>query len=87
MRIKVGTIPEDQVGKQFIKEAKSALKTKLKQKSKNSLSLTFDWISDKYSLEAILHKYAHGNIDYSKKSIILASMIVAEILEYYFKKN
>lgn len=77
---------EDQISKRFIKEAKTALKKSLNQKTKNSTSLTLDWVSDKYSLEGILHKYAHGNIDYSKQTIVQASKVVADILEYYFKK-
>jgi len=78
---------DDQISKQFIKEAKVALKDILLQKEKNSASLTLDWISDKYSLEAILHKYAHGNIDYSKQAIVQASKIVADILDFYFSKK
>ncbi|MCX6168700.1 MAG: hypothetical protein NTX65_05150 [Ignavibacteriales bacterium] len=78
---------EDQISNRFIKDAKSALKKDWAQMKKNSTSLTLEWISDKYSLEAILHKFAHGNIDYSKQTIVQTSKIVAEILEYYFKKK
>lgn len=78
---------EDQISSRFIKEAKATLKGKLKQKTKNSVSLTLEWISDKYSLEAILHKFAHGSIDYSKQNIIQTSKVVADILELYFKKS
>jgi len=78
---------DDQVSSRFIKDAKKALKSGLTQKKKNSASLTLDWISDKYSLEAVLHKYAHGNIDYSKQTIVQASLVVADILDHYFKKE
>lgn len=74
---------DDQVSSRFIKEAKNALA----QQKKNSTSLTLDFVSDKYSLEAILHKYAHGSIDYSKQTIVQTSKVVADILEYYFKRE
>lgn len=73
---------EDQISSRFIKDAKATLS----QKKKNALSLTLDWISDKHNLEGILHKYAHGNIDYSKQAIVQNSEIVADILEHFFKK-
>ena len=81
---KNGTVAkDDQISSKFIKEAKRILS----QKQKNSLSLTLDWVSDKYSLEGILHKYAHGTIDYSKQAIVQNSKVVADILEHYFKKE
>ncbi|MDP3051921.1 MAG: hypothetical protein Q8N42_00240 [bacterium] len=74
---------DDQISTRFINEAKSALS----QKQKNSSSLVLDWVSGKYSLEGILHKYVHGSIDYSKQAIVQSSKVVADILEYYFKKE
>ena len=74
---------DDQISSRFIKEAKGALS----QKRKNSSSLTLDWVSGNHSLEGILHKYVHGSIDYSKQAIVQNSKVVADILEYYFKKK
>lgn len=73
----------DQVCETFLKEAKK----KMKQPSKNEISLTNEWLSDQRNLGAILDKYAHGNIIYKRADILKDSVIVADILEFYFKKN
>lgn len=74
---------DDQIAKKFLKDAKSHLS----QSDKNHLSLTDDWLSDKTNLNAILQKYAHGTILYTREGILATSRIVADILEHYFKKQ
>lgn len=74
---------DDQIAKKFLKDAKNHLS----QSDKNHLSLTDDWLSDKTNLNAILQKYAHGNITYTRDGILATSRIVADILEHYFKKQ
>src|SRR3989339_728791 len=75
-------VEDDQVASKFLKEAKN----NLNQTDKNSLSLTNDWLSDRMNLNAILQKYAHGNIEYTREGILATSKIVADILDHYFKK-
>jgi hypothetical protein len=53
---------------------------------KNYLSLTGQWLDDSINIEGLLAKYAHGNILVCKDSILKISIIIGEILEYYFKK-
>ncbi|OGM93123.1 hypothetical protein A2372_01790 [Candidatus Wolfebacteria bacterium RIFOXYB1_FULL_54_12] len=77
-----GAVEDDQVASKFLKEAKN----NLNQTDKNSLSLTNDWLSDRMNLNAILQKYAHGNIEYTREGILATSKIVADILDHYFKK-
>ena len=72
----------DQIAEKFLKEAKK----QLNQQDKNNISLTNEWLSDKMNLNAILQKYAHGNITYTRDGILTTSKIVADILEHYFKK-
>lgn len=74
----------DQLYDDFLRTAKKEMS--LSQKSKNYLSLTKDWLDSKHNLEAILAKYAHGNIIASKDGILQSSVIIGEVLEHYFKK-
>jgi hypothetical protein len=74
---------EDDAYKNFLKEAKKCLN---KQKE-NSLTLNNEWLSNQRNLDAVLGKYAHGNITYKQGDILKDSIIIADILEYYFKKN
>ncbi len=74
---------KDQVCEAFLKEAKK----ELKQQQKNEVSLTNEWLSDQRNLSAILDKYAHGNIVYKRADILKDSFIVADILEFYFKRK
>jgi len=73
---------DDQIAKTFLNEAKK----NLNQLDKNTISLTSEWLSDKTNLNAILQKYAHGNINCTRDGILDTSRIVADILEYYFNK-
>lgn len=74
---------KDQIGETFLKEAKK----QLKQQQKNDVSLTNEWLSDQRNFSAILDKYAHGNIIYKRADILKDSIIVADILEFYFGKK
>lgn len=76
-------LKEDQVYKSFLKIAKKELKN---QEDINYLSLTNDWLSDKFNIDGILAKYAHGNINTSNDDILKMSAVIADILELYFKK-
>ena len=74
---------KDDAYKKFLKEAKEQLN---KQKE-NSLTLNNEWLSNQRNLDAVLGKYAHGNITYRQGDILKDSIIIADILEYYFKKK
>lgn len=73
---------KDQVCEDFIKLAK----THLSQADKNLISLTSDWLTDKDNFATLLDKYAHGNITPTREDILKKSKIVADILEFYFRK-
>ncbi|GAA4021633.1 hypothetical protein GCM10022386_00750 [Flavobacterium cheonhonense] len=75
---------KDQLYNDFLKIAKKEMS--LEKESKNFLSLTTDWLDGSNNLEAILAKYAHGNITTSKDGILKSSFIIGEVLEHYFKK-
>jgi|SRR3989344_680393 len=77
------TASKDQVCEIFLKEAKK----KLQQQQKNAISLTGEWLSDKMNLSAILNKYAHGSIIYKRADVLKNSAIIADILEFYFKRK
>jgi len=74
---------EDKVCEKFLKEARVAMD---KQKE-NYTRLTLDWISSRETIIGLLHKYAHGNILFSRSDILQSSVVVADILETYFGKN
>lgn len=75
---------KDQIYNDFLKVAKKEMN--LKQADKNYLSLTTDWLDNKNNIEAILAKYAHGNIQISRDGILKNSYVIGEILEYYYEK-
>ncbi len=74
---------KDQVYKDFLKLAKG----KMKKNEINFLSLTSDWLTDQYKLEALLSKYSHSNITPNRSDVLKMSCIVADILEYFFNKK
>lgn len=76
------TIKRDSLYKEFLKIAREAMN----QKSNNFVSLTGDWISKNHNLDGLLAKYAHGNITFNKVDVIKNSNIIADILDFYFKK-
>ena len=78
-------VNKDKIYDQFLKKAKNEME--IKQDQINFLSLTTGWINSKNNLEAILGKFAHGNIITSKSDILTSSYIIADILEFYFKKQ
>jgi len=80
----LSNIDDDKIYKEFLKSAKSEM-TK-QQIIFISISHTAEWINGKVNLEAMLGKYAHGNIEVSKSDILVNSAIVGDILEFYFKK-
>lgn len=73
----------DAIYKDFLAKAKKQMNDK---KNINFLSLTNDWLSDKHSMDGMLSKYAHGNITTNMSDILSNSYIIADILEFYFKK-
>lgn len=80
----VNIAEKDVVYTEFLKKAKKEL---LKEKE-NFISLTGDWLSDEKSkLDGLLGKYAHGSIVPDRSDILRMSYIVADILEFYFKKK
>lgn len=52
----------------------------------NYLSITSDFLNKNSKFEALLVKYAHGNISVSKQDVLKMSYVTADILEFYFKK-
>lgn len=74
---------DDQLYKKFLSQVKKQFKD---QKRKNYLSLTNNWLSDKFNVDGLLAKYAHGNIVSQKNDILDASCVVGDILEEYFGK-
>lgn len=78
---------DDGVSGRFIKEAKKELKDSLPLNTKNAAALTLDWISDSTNLAGIVHKFAHGSVDNSKRTIVQTSVVVGDILEHYFKRE
>lgn len=75
---------KDQLYNDFLKIAKKEMR--LKQENKNYLSLTNDWLDSTNKIEAVLAKYAHGNIPISRDGILKSSFVIGEILEHYYKK-
>lgn len=61
------------------------VKKDLIDEKENFISTTQSWINCNCNIEAILSKYAHGQIPYDKGNILQVSYIVGYILEKYFK--
>lgn len=74
---------EDALYKKFCKLAQEMLS---KDKS-NYLAITNWWLNKKDNFEARLGKYAHYSILYTKNDILNDSIIVWDILNFYFSKN
>ena len=68
----------------FLKQAKKDMD--MSKSTVNYFALTQDWLNNKSKLEALLGKYAHGNIVPSHADIMSNSIIIGEVLEHYFKK-
>ncbi|MFA5413440.1 MAG: hypothetical protein WC348_02780 [Patescibacteria group bacterium] len=51
----------------------------------NYLSITSDFLNKRFEFEALLGKYAHGNISVSKQDVLKMSYVAGDILETYFK--
>jgi hypothetical protein len=75
---------KDQLYNEFLKQAKKDMT--FKKDDINFLSLTKEWLDGQENLEGILAKYAHGNIPVNIDSIIKHSIIIGEILEFYYKR-
>lgn len=73
---------KDQVCEDFIKLAKKHIS----QADKNFVCLTSDWLTDKENFSILLDKYAHGIVTPTREDILKKSYIVADILDYYFRK-
>ncbi len=79
------TANQDKLYKAFLKKAKTDMH--LSSEKSNFLSLTGSWLDNKNNMEALLAKYAHGNVISSKSDIIESSKIIGDVLEFYFKKG
>lgn len=55
------------------------------KKVMNYLSITSDFLNKNLEFEALLGKYAHGNVSVSKQDVLNMSYVAADILETYFK--
>jgi hypothetical protein len=75
---------KDMIYKDFLKQAKQDMA--LNQASINYLSLTTSWLNGDNSIEALLGKYAHGNIATNKEDVLKSSKLIGEILKFYFSK-
>ena len=51
----------------------------------NYLSITSDFLNKSFEFEALLGKYAHGNVSVSKQDVLNMSFVAGDILETYFK--
>ncbi len=64
---------------------KKHFKDNFEKEKSNYLALS-DLISSENNLEALLAKYAHGDIEFRKQDVISNSFIIGDILELYFKR-
>ncbi len=71
--------------KSFLKLIKKHFKDNFEKEKSNYLALS-DLISSENNLEALLAKYAHGDIEFRKQDVISNSFIIGDILELYFKR-
>ena len=71
--------------KSFLKQIKIKFKDNGQKEITNYLALS-DWLSSDYNLEGLLGKYAHGDIEFRKQDVLKNSLIIADILELYFKR-
>ena len=71
--------------KSFLKLIKKQFKDKGQKEITNYLALS-DWLFSTYNFEGLLGKYAHGDIEFRKQDVLKNSLIIADILELYFKR-
>jgi len=72
--------------KSFLKLIKKQFKNNFAKEKSNYLALS-DWLSSENNFEALLAKYAHGDIEFRKQDVINNSLIIADILDLFFYKN
>ncbi len=84
---KIGDIEASKVEKPYTDFIKLFQKECNDKKIINYLSITSDFINKDFSFEALLGKYAHGNVEVSKQDVLKMSCVTADILEYYFKNK
>ncbi len=83
-RVHFENADENNVYKNFLKKAKE----EMSKSNKNFLSInTLSWINENEKIDAILAKYAHGNMPVDNGNILKQSEIVGNILEFYFDKD
>ena len=63
-----------------------SLKQEISQSALNFSTVTKNWLNKEENIEAILGKYAHGQILCEKTNILKTSEVVADILNYYCSK-
>jgi hypothetical protein len=78
-------INENAPYKSFLTLIKKQFKNKFEKEISNYLALS-DWLSSESNFEALLAKYAHGDIEFRKQDVINNSLIIADILELLFKR-
>lgn len=71
--------------KSFLKLIKKQFKENFEKEKSNYLALS-TWSSSENNFEALLAKYAHGDIEFRKQDVINNSLIIADILELFFKR-
>lgn len=77
---------KDQLLNPFIKQTIKDFKEMNDICRSNFLSLNLGWIENSSIFEAPLWKWAHWQLPTSKQDVLQISYIIADILEYYFKK-
>lgn len=75
---------KDKLYDTFLRKAKKEMK--LSNIDKNFLTLTEGWLENDTNIEALLGKYAHGNIISTESDIMACSKIIGDVLMFYFKK-
>lgn len=78
------SIVNDKFYEQFLKKAKKEME--VSTESENFLALTKGWLDKTLNLEALLGKFAHGNIITTQTDILQSSHVIADILEFYYKR-
>lgn len=80
-------VAEDKVYSKFLKDTFKAMNEPSKKPSENFFALTSTWLSGKINMDALLGKFAHGNITPNEQDVLQQSEIIGDILEFHFKKK
>jgi hypothetical protein len=80
-------VADDKIYSKFLKDTSKSMNDPVKKPAVNFLALTSTWLSGKMNMDAILGKFAHGNITPSEQDVLQQSEIIGDILEFHFKKK